>query len=145
MRKFYNVYLPICVAGLLFVLLVSSCSKGNSDNTPTPTVKPFATLGLWEVDSSVYKRIFMPISGVGTISTSTYYLVFDTGSTGLTLDAHGIIPASMITNSGITVAGDSVVVNGITITSQTGQISYGNKTSLTTEYGNLAYATFTLG
>lgn len=142
MRKFYILYLSACVAALF---LTSSCSKDSPNPPSTSTVKPFATLGLWEVDSGVYKRVFIPVSGVGTATIQTYYLVFDTGSTGLTIDAHGIIPSSLITSSGITVAGDSVVVNGITITNQTAQISYGNKTGLTTEYGNLAYASFTLG
>jgi hypothetical protein len=145
MRKIYNLYLPVCAAGLFFVLLIASCSKDHTPPTPTPTVKPLATLGLYEVDSSIYKRIFVPISGVGTASISTYYLVFDTGSSGLTIDANGILPASMITSSGITVAGDSVVINGITVTSQTAVISFGNATSETSEYGNLAYAKVTVG
>ena len=45
-----------------------------------------------------------------------YFTVFDTGSAGFTIDATGILPASMITNSGIQIAGDSVTVNGITVT-----------------------------
>ena len=144
MRKIYNVYLPGCIAGLFLVFMMASCSK---DHTPTPTstAKPIATLGLYEVDSSIYKRIFMPISGVGTASIPTYYLVFDTGSAGLTIDATGILPASMITSSGITVAGDSVVVNGITVTNKTAVVSFGNATSESSEYGNLAYASVTLG
>jgi hypothetical protein len=51
----------------------------------------------------------------------------------------------MITSSGITVTGDSVVVNGITITNQTTTMSYGDANAPTVEYGNLAYADFTLG
>jgi len=51
----------------------------------------------------------------------------------------------MITSSGITVPGDSVVVNGITVTSQTAIISYGGVGGETQEYGNLAYTTITIG
>jgi hypothetical protein len=130
------------------MLLISSCSKDHSTPTPTPTVKPLATLGLYEVDevdSITYKRIFIPVSGMGTAAISTYYLVFDTGSSGLTIDANGILPASMITSSGITVPTDSVVVNGITVTNQTSIVSFGNAKSETSEYGNLAYATVKIG
>ncbi|HZY36160.1 MAG TPA: hypothetical protein VFE53_05900 [Mucilaginibacter sp.] len=122
---------------------MASCSKDHS--TPTPSIKPLATLGLYEVDTSIYKRIFIPISGMGTASIQTYYLVFDTGSSGLTIDAHGILPASMVTGSGITVTGDSVVVNGITVTNQTAILSYGNASSSSSEYGNVAYATVKIG
>src|ERR1700733_471884 len=145
MKKIYNLYLPVCAAGLFLMLLVASCSKDHSPPAPTPTLKPLATLGLYEVDSSIYKRIFIPISGVGSAQIQTYYLVFDTGSSGLTIDANGILPASMITSSGITVAGDSVVVDGITVTNQTAIVSFGNATSETSEYGNLAYATVVIG
>ncbi len=144
MRKIYKLYFPAGIAGLLLVLMMASCSKDHT-NPPVPTVKPLATLGLYEVDSSIYKRIFIPISGMGTASIPTYYLVFDTGSSGLTIDAHGILPASMITSAGITVPGDSVVVNGITVTNQTAVVSFGNKTSETSEYGNVAYATVKIG
>ncbi|WP_448697586.1 hypothetical protein ACFGVR_12820 [Mucilaginibacter sp. AW1-3] len=133
--------------GLLGTL--DACKKNNSDVSPvtaaqTVTATPIATLGLYEYASGTNKRIFLPITKVGSQSV-TYYSIFDTGSTGMTIDANGILPASMITSSGITVTGDSVVVNGITVTSKTSVMSYGDQTSLTKEYGNLAYATVTLG
>lgn len=129
-----------------FILVAASCSKSNSGGggTVTTPATPIATLGLYEYQSGLNKRIFMPIAGIGT-ETVSYVSVFDTGSTGMTIDANGILPASMITTSGITVTGDSVVVNGITVTSKTSTIVYGDATSSTTEYGNLAYATVTLG
>lgn len=110
----------------------------------TVAVTPIATLGLYEYASGTNKRIFLPITKVGNLAV-TYYSIFDTGSTGMTMDANGILPASMITSSGITVTGDSVVVNGITITNKTSVMSYGDQTNLTKEYGNLSYATITLG
>lgn len=127
---------------LLMILAASSCKKNNT--TPKPVSATPVTLGLYEAGSGNNKRIFIPISKLGTQSV-TYYGVFDTGSPGMTIDATGILPASMITSSGITVAGDSVVVNGITVTSKQGTISYGDKTSSTKEYGNLAYAPVTIG
>jgi hypothetical protein len=146
MRKSYSKYLQLFAAGLFLSMLMLSCKKDNPAPTPpaTPVAVPIATLGLYEVDSSIYKRVFIPISKVGT-QTVVYYGVFDTGSTGMTIDASGLIPASMITSTGITVAGDSVVVNGITITKQQGIISYGDAQSQIKEYGNLAYSTVKIG
>ena len=131
------------MAALILMAALNACKK-NEASPAAVTVTPIATLGLYEYASGTNKRIFLPITKVGTQAV-TYYGIFDTGSTGLTLDANGILPASMITSSGITVTGDSVVVNGITVTSKTSVMSYGDQTSLTKEYGNLAYATITLG
>jgi len=122
---------------------MASCKKDHSNPQPIPT--PVATLGLYEVDSGIYKRLYIPISKVGTQGDSIYYSVFDTGSTGMTIDANGLLPQSMITNNGITVAGDSVTVNGITVTSQTAVIAYGNTQSEIQEFGNLAYASVKIG
>jgi len=118
-----------------------SCKKEKI--TPQTQINP-VTLGLYEYANGVNKRIFLPITQVGTKAV-TYYTVFDTGSSGMTLDATDILPASMITSSGIQVTGDSVVVNGITVTSTKGTISFGDQLSSTKEYGNLAYANITIG
>jgi hypothetical protein len=132
----------------IILLLVSvaafSCKKDSTKpSTTNVTVNP-VVMGLYEYAIDTNKRIFIPITKIGT-NTTTYYGIFDTGSTGMTIDAHDLIPASMITAGGIQFTGDSTVVNGITITSQTSIISYGNALSLTKEYGNLAYASVTLG
>lgn len=141
MKHNYKIQSPlICI--LFLLILFSSCKKDNNVNKPV-AAKP-VSLGLIQFGSSNGKRIFIPISKIGTQSVN-YYGVFDTGSSGMTMDANGILPASMITSSGITVAGDSVVVNGITITSQQAVISFGDKLSSTKEYGNLAYAAITIG
>ncbi len=143
MRKFYTKYLLLFAGGLILSMLISSCHKDHN-NTPIPEAKPIATLGLYELESGIYKRAFIGISKVGTVSTA-YYSVFDTGSSGMTIDATGILPASMITSTGITVPGDSVVVDGITVTNQTSVIAFGDAQSEIQEFGNLAYATITLG
>lgn len=144
MRRIYSNYLPLLAAGFFLAMLMVSCKKEHPQPTPTPTPTSIATLGLYEVDSGIFKRVFIPITMVGNQKV-TYYGVFDTGSAGMTIDATGILPASMISNNGIQVAGDSVVVNGITVTTQQAVISYGDLTNETQEYGNLAYAPVTIG
>lgn len=126
----------------MIVSVTVSCKK--EAVTKSASAGGLATLGLYEYVSGTSKRIFIPITKVGTQSV-TYYGIFDTGSAGMTIDANGILPASMITSSGITVTGDSVSVNGITVTSKQAVMSYGDQTDLTKEYGNLAYAPITIG
>jgi hypothetical protein len=128
---------------LLMTVVFYSCKKDKNAGPITPTITP-VTLGLYEYASGINKRIFLPVTLVGTKAV-TYYTVFDTGSSGMTLDATDIVPASMITSSGFQFTGDSVVVNGITITKQTDIISFGDQLSSTKEYGNLAYANITIG
>lgn len=139
--KFKSTFIFFWIAVLMMIV---SCKKESSQGTTAPVVKPLAVLGLYEYSQNTSKRVFMPITKAGT-QTINYYTVFDTGSSGLTLDATGIIPASMITTNGFQFTGDSVVVNGITITNKTSVMSYGDATNLTKEYGNVAYATFTIG
>jgi hypothetical protein len=142
MGKIYTKYLQLFAGGLFLAMLIASCKKEHTQ-PPTPAA-PLATIGLYEVDTSIYRRIFIPITAIGTQKVG-YFGVFDTGSAGMTIDATGILPASMITSSGIQVAGDSVNVNGITVTSQQAIISYGDAQGETQEYGNLAYAKVTIG
>lgn len=145
MGKNYHFNLVLSAAALSLALFIGSCKKDNLSQTPTDnSPQPLAKIGLYEVDSGLYKRIIIPISRVGTKPVQ-YYSVFDTGSSGMTIDASGILPASMITASGIQVAGDSVTVNGITVTNKQGFIAYGNAQSEIVEYGNLAYANVTIG
>jgi len=156
MRKNYPGYLSVCAAGLLFMtLFVASCKKDNKTPTPVVTAKAIASIGLYEVDTNIvssakdtinYKRIFIPITKVGT-QTVQFYSVFDTGSTGMTIGAAGLLPKSMITSTGIKIpAGqDSTTVNGITVTNQTAIMAYGNSQSEIQEFGNLAYATIFIG
>ncbi|MFB9843641.1 pepsin/retropepsin-like aspartic protease family protein [Mucilaginibacter ginsenosidivorans] len=132
-------------AALLLVIAAAySCKKDNTKPQNTNTTVNPVVMGLYEYAIDTNKRVFIPITKIGT-NTTAYYGIFDTGSTGMTIDAHDLIPASMITSTGIQFTGDSTVVNGITITSQTSTISYGNSLSLTKEYGNLAYASVTIG
>jgi hypothetical protein len=146
MRRDFYLSSPFVIV-LLSAFLLASCKKDKKD-TPAPVITNFATIGLYEYaavnGTATNRRVFIPITTVGNVQTA-YLSVFDTGSTGMTMDANGLIPSSAITANGITVAGDSTVYNGITVTSQTAIISYGGVGSLTQEYGNLAYATVTIG
>ena len=128
---------------LLAVILITASCKKSSPDTVEPA-KNLATLGLYEYGNGTGKRLILAISQIGS-KTVSYGSIFDTGSSGLTIDADGILPATMITANGLQITGDSVVVNGITVTNKTGIISYGDLTGTTKEYGNLAYAPITIG
>ncbi len=142
MKKSYLKIFPVLAGGLFLMLLADSCKKDHS--TPTPDPVNFAKLGLYEKLTGNNLRIFIAVSKIGD-QTVSYAPFFDTGSAGLTLDANGILPASMITASGIQVAGDSVNVNGITVTTQQAIVTYGGADSEVQEYGNLAYAPIVIG
>lgn len=136
---------PVILLQLIAVLTIaaSSCKKSSAPAPVVVDAKP-VTIGLFEYSNGNNKRIFIPLSKIGT-KTINYDEIFDTGSTGVTIDASGIIDASLITSTGFNItAGDSIVSNGITITSHTATMKYGNKISSTTEYGNLAYASITI-
>lgn len=145
-KKNYFPPLRFSVLALTMAVLLSACKKDNnaSPAAPVAAVTPLATLGLYQYSDGTNKRIFIPISQIGTQKVS-YFSIFDTGSSGMTVDANGLLPASMITSTGIQVTGDSVLVNGITVTNKTATMKYGDLTSSTTEYGNLAYTTVTIG
>ncbi|MBL4674928.1 MAG: hypothetical protein JKY70_01775 [Mucilaginibacter sp.] len=137
MKKTLLYIIGIISASVVF----TACKK--ETKTPKSSADQI-TLGLYQYQSSSYKRIFVPITAIGSKAVN-YASVFDTGSAGMTIDAQGVLPASMITANGITVTGDSVVVDGITVTSKQSTMSYGDATSKFTEYGNLAYAPITIG
>ncbi|GAB2970846.1 hypothetical protein GCM10027049_00380 [Mucilaginibacter puniceus] len=137
----YFLYLVIACS-----VVITSCKK---DNKPTePVITNYATIGLYQkslVENGItYKRVFTGVT-IGS-STQSYPAIFDTGSTGLTVDARNLIPADKIKDYGIEVGGDSTIYNGITVTSFKGVISFGGGASGTThQYGHLAYASVTIG
>jgi hypothetical protein len=147
MGKVYKSYLPLLTGVLFLTVFLASCKKEHTP-TPAPAVvvvppKPIAVLGLYELQSTLYRRVFIGVS-VGTVK-KVYYTVFDTGSSAMTIDATDLIPAANINTNGFIIPGDSLVVNGITVTKQTATLAYGDNTEGTKEYGNLAYATLTIG
>jgi hypothetical protein len=146
MKKVYAFNCAFVIASLLTFTV--SCKKDKS----TPEVvdsKPVQFAVYEQVDSSIYRQLFIPVPTLGNITLSDDFnaLLFDTGSGGLVIDASGILPSSMITSNGFTFAGspDSTVYEGITVTNQTSTIVYGDDANLYTVYGNLAYANVTIG
>jgi hypothetical protein len=132
------------LASCFLAFAFSSCGSKASNNV-TPTVATPTTLGLYEADSAQYRELIVAISQVGTQSVD-YGMVYDTGSGGMVLDASGVVPPADVSSSGFVFTGDSTVVNGITITNQTSTLQYGaDSATLTTVYGNLAYAPVTIG
>jgi hypothetical protein len=144
MIKFYPFNFILVFAAIFLLLFAASCKKDNN-NTPTGP-QPIAKLGLYELVSgdNTARRVYIYISKVGT-QTGSWISVFDTGSSGMTIDAHGILPDSMITTDGFKFTGDSVTVRGLTITAQQATLSYGDANDETLEYGNLAYAQVVIG
>lgn len=149
MKKLYALVKALIVLFAIFTL--ASCKKDNSSSS-TPGIASPVKLGLYLVKGKgsdfpnyTYYEQDINISGIGT-EVVNYQLIFDTGSGGLVMDAANIIPASMITSTGFNFTGDSTVVNGITITSQTATLQYGSSTASADKvYGNLAYAQVTIG
>ncbi len=144
-KSFSNYFLYLIIACCSFV--IGSCKK-DKQQPSEPVITNFAKLGLYQQsltdNGNTYKRVFI-YAKVGTTNT-LYPTVFDTGSTGLTIDATGILPADRITSNGIIVQGDSEVINGITVTNQTAVVAFGGGASgETREYGNLAYANVSIG
>jgi len=128
-------------------LIFPSCSKTTPGETMTgiSTIKPIAAIKLsGVVVSGVSKKLTISVSGIGLVPVAKDMTVSTIGA-GLEIDAQGILPASMITSSGITVTGDSVLYNGITITNKTFMVTHGDLLSSTKLYGNLAYATVSFG
>src|SRR5438309_5043331 len=125
MRNLYPSKSWLFVSGLFLILLGPSCKKDHfKPQPPPPPVSGPKKLGLFELDSSIFKELDINVSKIGNQGTS-YHLVFDTGSAGMVIDAEGILPQSMITCCGFKLSGDSTVINGITITSQTSVVQYG--------------------
>jgi len=94
MKNNYNSILLQLTAMLLLAL--SSCKK-DSTPVPAPAIVKDATpvtIGLFEYGNSTDNRIFIPISKIGT-KTVNYDEIFDSGSTGLTIDAKDIVPDNM--------------------------------------------------
>jgi hypothetical protein len=141
-NKYIQKYLQL-LGVIFFIAIVTSCKKDKTKTTATVVNATPVSLGLFEYSDGTNYRIFIPIQQVGT-QTVNDDLVFDTGSAGLTIDAQGIIPDSLITNTGFKFTGDSVVVNGVTITSTQSEMDYGDNTDMTVVKGNVAYANVTL-
>ena len=137
-RSWYNIVL------MFAVFFVASCQKQSNTKAKQGTDSGPFTISLIENGNNNAKKLLIPVTRVGDESIS-YNCIFDTGSVGMTIDATGVLPASMITASGITVPLDSVYINGITVTHLQSVVRVPIDTNIVTEYGNLAYAPVTIG
>src|ERR1700761_8257278 len=119
-----NKYPRIMQLTAVLIIALSSCKK---DSKPSKTAVVDGTpvsVGLFEYSSDgINNRILIPISKVGTKNVN-FDGIFDTGSTGLSIGARGIIDSNLIVDGKISITGDSIVSNGVTITNQTSTMAY---------------------
>jgi hypothetical protein len=134
-----------CVLILTLLVATLSCKKELNSLQLERELSSPGKIGLYQTTIRDHNRLLIAVSKVGTANVN-YKLIFDTGSAGMVLDARGILPASMIANTGFVFDGDSIQIGGITITKYTATIKYGTSASSKVEvYGNLAYACVTIG
>src|SRR3569833_1396546 len=144
MEKYYSLQKLSLISCLLFVLSAASCSKGGGGSPKPGTATPKKN-DKNEHDTAEKREKQTPKTKLGTQSV-ILDMIFDTGSGGMVCDAQGVLPASMITTDGFVITGDSTVVDGITVTNQKTAVMYGaDDATLSTVYGNLAYADVTVG
>lgn len=134
------------VALICALVLLCSCNS-HFDFAPTFTGQPM-TLSIYSADTTSNNpaRLYILVTGVGSHRVRLP-LAFDTGSSGVTLNALALFPSSMVTSSGfIFPPGQSKFsYDGITVTNQNGTRVYGSPTTGRTEVGNLGFATVTFG
>jgi len=147
MKNKYPAKKLLIVLFVCLVAVIASCKKDKKAVVVPPDATPTGIGLVEESDSAYIRNLFINVSQIGTqtVSDTSDYLFFDTGSGGMVFDAEGIIPSPIYSTAGFNFTGDSVVVNGITITNQTSTIQYGDDANSTlTVYGNLAYAAVTI-
>ncbi len=140
----------------LIVTLLAACSKNNiGQDNPQPTnstdqnaltAPNILNLQLGYVNGRTFPtRLALPITKIGNQDVNIK-TVFDTGSEGLILKAEHVISPSLITADGINLNGQNQRdINGITVTSAKTTASYGTGVNIRTFYGQIAYASITIG
>jgi hypothetical protein len=142
---------PLTIASLGGMALLSACHKSDGPGA-SPTIDGSSladpvvlNLVPAQNQSPGDRRVYLPIKQVGS-STLNILTVFDTGSEGLVLSGSAVFPYSYISDTGMVIQNkDSLVVNGITITSAKVSITYGSPPATRTFYGNICYAQVTFG
>ncbi len=113
MQQPYTRFNKLFAFTFILFLIITSCKK---DDTQSPPDVSYATLGLYQQQlDEVNHRLLIHITQLGNQPVDDFS-IFDTGSTGLVLDATGILPDSLFNDNGIIIPGDSLVYNGITVT-----------------------------
>ena len=139
----------VILFGLLGIAAsVCGCDSDHPDTTsPTTTVSAPLSINLYPVDGTANNpaRLFILVTAVGSLAVQMP-LAFDTGSSGITLNALAIFPNSIVTSNGFNFGGGESLIsyNGITVTPLQGTRTYGGPTGRT-EIGNLGFATITFG
>jgi hypothetical protein len=143
---------PLTLFSLSGFVLLNACRKSD---TPSPsgglvngsTISSPIMLDLIPAQNQLEgdRRVYLPIAQVGS-SKLALTTVFDTGSEGLLLSGSSIFNASYISDTGIVMSSpDSVVINGITVTSAKVSTTYGSPPATRTFYGNVCYASIVFG
>jgi hypothetical protein len=123
--------------------------NSSRDGFPLPitTVSAPVAMNLYPVDGTASNpaRLFIFVTAVGSHAVRMP-LAFDTGSSGITLNALTIFPNTIVTSNGFNFGGGESLIsyNGITVTPMQGTRTYGGSTGRT-EIGNLGFATVTFG
>lgn len=143
----------LCLGIALAVL--AGCGGGSGsgsatiipDGPPPSTVSAPVVLNLYPVDQEPNNpaRLFIFVTAVGSQAVQMP-LAFDTGSSGIALNALAIFPSALVNASGFVFSpGETVATyENVTVTNQQGTRSYGG-TNGHTLIGNIGYATVTFG
>jgi hypothetical protein len=131
---------------LTITFLLASCGSP-SPTSPTnsgPIEEP-TKINLFPVGYAVDPRIFVMVTNLGTLPVQLP-LAFDTGSSGITINALELFPSDIVTQYGFNFGGGEsyIVYDGITITPVQGTRSYGGAGGRT-EIGNLGFTQVTFG
>lgn len=144
-RQLARVRAVVGCVGWLVAALPAGC--GNSEIPAAGPLSQPTVISLYPVDSTPQNpaRLYVLIQAVGQQSVRLP-LAFDTGSSGITINALSFFPVSVVTPSGFVFPQGSSTMSyqGITVTNQQGTRSYGGITGRT-ELGNIGYATVTFG
>ena len=133
----------IRVASLLVTVVLGACSSNSKPGTPPSVVEQPTAINLYP--SGADNRLFVFITAVGSNPVSMA-LIFDSGSAGITLDAHAIFPPDMFDASGnlIFSADQPFTYNGVMVTNQRATKGFGGTNGFV-ESGYLGYAQVTFG
>jgi hypothetical protein len=110
----------------------------------TSNIQAPTAIKLYPVGYTVNPRIFVMVTpGTAPVSLP---LAFDTGSSGITLNALSVFPPSMVTATGFIFPAreSSITYNGIIVTNQQGSRVYGGLAGRT-KIGNIGFARITFG
>ena len=91
-------------------------------------------------------RIYIPVTAVGSVPVNLP-LIFDTGSSGLTLEAESVFPSGMVAATGFAFppGQTTMTYQGITVTSTQASKAFGSAANGTTQLGNLGFAQVVVG